>query len=320
MRAVVTRRPPADRTARESRCPQPASSRHRRARASGRPAPAPGIAAAGDLPENYVPRHSVQTPGPAAEPAAPISGPIPIVRPATGDADEAPSRTRARPSAARRCRRRGCRCRSASSAAVPALPLQAGGAAAGPVVTAGRLDRPGPARPAARRAAREARRLRRRCRRGAFRPPRRRVRRPRPRRPPRSRRGADTGPAEIRRRRGRRDDVVVTAGAGLVQPVDYADYDDYDDDDDADDDGDRRRHRRRRPTGPPRRRRRPGRPSTSAPSTRLPTPPTRPGRDLAEAATTVLPVVHAGTPPPARMVGIPVQRAPVHTGTSRPGR
>ena len=34
-----------------------------------------------DLPENYVPRHSVQTPGPAAEPAPPITGPIPVVRP-----------------------------------------------------------------------------------------------------------------------------------------------------------------------------------------------------------------------------------------------
>ena len=36
------------------------------------------------------------------------------------------------------------------------------------------------------------------------------------------------------------------------------------------------------------------------------------GTDLTEAATTVLPVIHTGTPPPARMVGIPVQRAPVH--------
>ena len=55
------------------------------------PLPPPGFVAAGDLPENYVPRHSVQTPGPAAEPAAPISGPIPIVRPAHGDATEASS-------------------------------------------------------------------------------------------------------------------------------------------------------------------------------------------------------------------------------------
>ena len=41
-------------------------------------------ASAADLPENYVPRHSVQTPGPAADPAEPISGPIPVVRPAGG--------------------------------------------------------------------------------------------------------------------------------------------------------------------------------------------------------------------------------------------
>jgi hypothetical protein len=57
------------------------------------PLPPPGFVAAGDLPENYVPRHSVLTPGPAAEPAAPISGPIPIVRPVAGDpADGEPRR------------------------------------------------------------------------------------------------------------------------------------------------------------------------------------------------------------------------------------
>ncbi len=39
---------------------------------------------AADLPENYVPRHSVQTPGPAAEPAAPISGSFPVVPPLDG--------------------------------------------------------------------------------------------------------------------------------------------------------------------------------------------------------------------------------------------
>jgi hypothetical protein len=48
---------------------------------------AAAYASPADLPENYVPRHSVQMPGPAAEPAAPISGPIPIVRPA----DEPPA-------------------------------------------------------------------------------------------------------------------------------------------------------------------------------------------------------------------------------------
>lgn len=49
------------------------------------PLPPPGFAVVGDLPENYVPRHSVQIPGPVAEPAEPVSGPIPIVRPARGD-------------------------------------------------------------------------------------------------------------------------------------------------------------------------------------------------------------------------------------------
>jgi hypothetical protein len=47
-------------------------------------APQPWVAArpsAADLPENYVPRHSVQTPGPAADPSPSISGPIPVVRP-----------------------------------------------------------------------------------------------------------------------------------------------------------------------------------------------------------------------------------------------
>jgi hypothetical protein len=46
------------------------------------PAWVAGYGSPADRPENYVPRHSVQTPGPAADPAAPISGPIPVVRPA----------------------------------------------------------------------------------------------------------------------------------------------------------------------------------------------------------------------------------------------
>ena len=61
------------------------------------PLPPPGFVAAGDLPENYVPRHSVRTPGPAAEPAAPISGPIPIVRPEADDAADDPARLRRAP-------------------------------------------------------------------------------------------------------------------------------------------------------------------------------------------------------------------------------
>jgi hypothetical protein len=48
------------------------------------PARVAGHTSPADLPENYVPRHSVQTPGPAADPAAPISGPIPVVRPVAG--------------------------------------------------------------------------------------------------------------------------------------------------------------------------------------------------------------------------------------------
>jgi hypothetical protein len=83
------------------------SSRGRHARRGEQPAPSPAddpvpdvrlrerrpaapdpwaaaYASPADLPENYVPRHSVQIPGPAAEPAAPISGPIPVVRPSGG--------------------------------------------------------------------------------------------------------------------------------------------------------------------------------------------------------------------------------------------
>ena len=79
---------PVERGARESPRRGAADSRVPR-QSADRSAAAPGFVAAGDLPENYVPRHSVQTPGPAAEPAAPISGPIPIVRPAHGDSTEA---------------------------------------------------------------------------------------------------------------------------------------------------------------------------------------------------------------------------------------
>jgi hypothetical protein len=63
--------------------PVPDVSRLREQRRPAAPDPwAAAYASPADLPENYVPRHSVQIPGPAAEPAAPISGPIPIVRPA----------------------------------------------------------------------------------------------------------------------------------------------------------------------------------------------------------------------------------------------
>jgi hypothetical protein len=76
--------------------PAPDVSRLREQRRPAAPDPwAAAYASPADLPENYVPRHSVQIPGPAAEPAAPISGPIPIVRPvdevpAGGSAEAAP--------------------------------------------------------------------------------------------------------------------------------------------------------------------------------------------------------------------------------------
>ena len=90
------------------------------------PLPPPGFAAAGDLPENYVPRHSVQTPGPAAEPAEPVSGPIPIVRPATGDD---PSGT---PLGGPSLPPTGIPLPVRKKRSGPGTPLQVGGAAAGP--------------------------------------------------------------------------------------------------------------------------------------------------------------------------------------------
>ena len=94
-----------------------------------------------------------------------------------------------------------------------------------------------------------------------------------------------------------------------MQPVDYTHYDDYDDDDDAyvdgyDDDGDADEDTDDADDDT-------GAVDTGDVDPAADTVDTV-GTDLAEAATTVLPVIHAGTPPPARMVGIPVQRAPVH--------
>jgi len=90
------------------------------------PLPPPGFAAAGDLPENYVPRHSVQTPGPAAEPAEPVSRPIPIVRPATGDD---PSGT---PLGGPSLPPTGIPLPVRKKRSGPGTPLQVGGAATGP--------------------------------------------------------------------------------------------------------------------------------------------------------------------------------------------
>ena len=143
------------------------------------PLPPPGFAAAGDLPENYVPRHSVQTPGPAAEPAEPVSGPIPIVRPATATT----TRPAHRPWAARRSRPRACRCRSARSAVVPVLRCRS----AAPRRVRGhgrppRSSRTSPCSDSARRPAGSVPTNR--CPPGGFRPPHRGVSRPRATRMP----------------------------------------------------------------------------------------------------------------------------------------
>ncbi len=97
VRAEMARRMAANRSTRgrhARRGVAPSTERHAGAvpPAPGAPAdgprlrdqPAPGVPASwptayaspAELPENYVPRHSVQTPGPAAEPSGPISGPI----------------------------------------------------------------------------------------------------------------------------------------------------------------------------------------------------------------------------------------------------
>ncbi|MDT0348381.1 hypothetical protein [Pseudonocardia charpentierae] len=288
------------------------------------PVPPPGSVAAGDLPENYVPRHSVLTPGPAAEPAAPISGPIPVVRPVADDGTtaEVPNtiETRSAPVGGPSLPPTGIPLPVRKRRTGPGVPLHGDGSAAGPWSRPGssivpdqpvqRLGAPPgvpggsdslpswgvPASPpygfaAAAAAPTEVT--------------------PRP----------DTGPAEIVDDAADTvDDVGVAAGAGLVQPADYTDYDDYDDDDDAydddeydgdgdeyDDDGDGdgdgdTDDADDHDTGAV---------DTGAVDPAADTVDTA-GTDLAEAATTVLPVIHTGTPPPARMVGIPVQRAPVH--------
>jgi hypothetical protein len=280
------------------------------------PVPPPGSVAAGDLPENYVPRHSVLTPGPAAEPAAPISGPIPVVRPVADDgaastaAAEAPNtiETRSAPVGGPSLPPTGIPLPVRKRRTGPGVPLHGDGTAAGPWSRPGssivpdqpvqRLGAPPgipggsdslpswgvPASPpygfaAAAPAPAEVA--------------------PRP----------DTGPAEIVDAEDAVDDVVVAAGAGLVQPVDYTHYDDYDDDDDAyddgyDDDGDVDEDTDDADDDT-------GAVDTGDVDPAADTVDTA-GTDLAEAATTVLPVIHTGTPPPARMVGIPVQRAPVH--------
>ena len=167
------------------------------------PVPPPGSVAAGDLPENYVPRHSVLTPGPAAEPAAPISGPIPVVRPVADDATtgtaaaEAPNtiETRSAPVGGPSLPPTGIPLPVRKRRTGPGVPLHGDGTAAGPWSRPGssivpdqpvqRLGAPPgvPGGPTP-------------CRRGAFRPPRRTGSRPRHAAPAEVAPRPDTGPAE----------------------------------------------------------------------------------------------------------------------------
>ena len=294
------------------------------------PVPPPGSVAAGDLPENYVPRHSVLTPGPAAEPAAPISGPIPVVRPVADDATtgaaEAPNtiETRSAPVGGPSLPPTGIPLPVRKRRTGPGVPLHGDGTAAGP------WSRPGssivPDQPVQRLGAPPG------VPGGSDSLPSWGV----PASPPYGFAAAAAAPAEVTPRpdtgpagmvddaADAADDVVVAAGAGLVQPADYTHYADYDDDDDADEDTDDADDHDTGAVDT-------GAVDTGAVDTgavdtgAVDTDAIDPaavdpaadtvdtaGTDLTEAATTVLPVINSGTPPPARMVGIPVQRAPVH--------
>ena len=277
-----------------------------------------------------MPRHSVLTPGPAAEPAAPISGPIPVVRPVADDATtgaaEAPNtiETRSAPVGGPSLPPTGIPLPVRKRRTGPGVPLHGDGTAAGP------WSRPGssivPDQPVQRLGAPPG------VPGGSDSLPSWGV----PASPPYGFAAAAAAPAEVTPRpdtgpagivddaADAADDVVVAAGAGLVQPADYTHYADYDDDDDADDGRPRRRatttdtgavaaspavtgrrrHGRRRHGRRPEHRAGAVDPAADTVDTV--------GTDLTEAATTVLPVINGGTPPPARMVGIPVQRAPVH--------
>ncbi len=252
--------------------------------------PPPGFAAVGDLPENYVPRHSVQTPGPAAEPAEPVSGPIPIVRPATGDD------TSGTPLGGPSLPPTGIPLPVRKKRSGPGTPLQVGGTATGP------WSRPStsivPNEPVQRLGAPPGRL-------GAHEPL------PpwgMPASPPRGFPAArDAHPA-----------------AGGAEAVDTAvpDTDGSAPDDDesvagdtvptaqvADDATDLDAPVVDRPAAPPVA---PGG-AASTPGTPVPAAVAPTGeRDLAEATTTTLPVVGGGASPPARLVGIPVQRASGH--------
>jgi len=251
------------------------------------PLPPPGFAAAGDLPENYVPRHSVQTPGPAAEPAEPVSAPIPIVRPATGDD---PSGT---PLGGPSLPPTGMPLPVRRKRGGPGTPLQVGGAAAGP------WSRPStsivPNEPVQRLGAPPSRL-------GAREPlPPWGVPASPPRGFPAARDahpavgGAETAAPDTDGIATDDDELV----AGDTVPTEQVADDAIDLDTPVVD----------RPAAPPVA---PGRaastPGTSVPASAAPTA----ERDLAEVTTTALPVVGGGASPPARFVGIPVQRASGH--------
>ena len=251
------------------------------------PLPPPGFAAAGDLPENYVPRHSVQTPGPAAEPAEPVSGPIPIVRPATGDD------TSGTPLGGPSLPPTGIPLPVRKKRSGPGTPLQVGGAAAGP------WSRPStsivPNEPVQRLGAPPSRL-------GAREPlPPWGVPASPPRGFPAARDahpavgGAETAAPDTDGIATDDDELV----AGDTVPTEQVADDAIDLDAPVVD----------RPAAPPVA---PGRaastPGTSVPASAAPTA----ERDLAEVTTTALPVVGGGASPRARLVGIPVQRASVH--------
>ena len=280
------------------------------------PLPPPGFVAAGDLPENYVPRHSVQTPGPAAEPAAPISGPIPIVRPAS--AADAPDAERRPPVGGPSLPPTGLPLPVRKKRSGPGTPLHGGGTPA-----AGPWSRPGTSivpsgEPVQRLGAppgmlggTEA------------------VSWGVPTSPPRGFAPAPADPvpadvppvaADVEADAVATDEVAgftdqptpVEAAEPVAATNSYLDYDDYDDDDlddlddledledededDEDDDVDVD-------------------PEPGATDARDDGPP---AVDPAEVTTTVLPVIDGSVPPPARMVGIPVQRPSARAVPPRP--
>ena len=219
------------------------------------PLPPPGFAAAGDLPENYVPRHSVQTPGPAAEPAAPVSGPIPIVRPDTGDGHDGVD-TRSAPLGGPSLPPTGMPLPVRRKRSGPGTPLQPNGTATGP------WSRPAtsivPNEPVQRLGA------------------------------PPGMLGAGEGlpPWGVPASPPRGFPAARADDADPAVEIAVPDTDGVSDDDD--------------PAA-----------GATVPTEQVTEAPEAVA-NLAEVTTTTLPVVGRGAPPPARLVGIPVQRAPHH--------